>query len=153
MKSTDKQFSKDVYVSLSTIYTHGTEVATVVTKAMPVLRKLLNVSPAVTVRVAPIKGKHTNGRYWSGQKLIEVDCRLDWAKALEVLCHEMVHAEQYHEGRLEHTGRMYKWNGQLNSNRGTTYNAYREQPWEQEAFARQAVLAKQVNEILEAQAS
>lgn len=152
MKRTDKQFSKDVTVSLSAIYTHGVEVATVAAKAMPVLRKLLSVSPAVTVRVAPIKAKAVNGRYWSGQKLIELDCRLPWDKALEVLCHEMVHAEQYHTGKLDHDGRNYRWNGSVNSNRGTTYNAYREQPWEQEAFRRQAELATKVNEILESRA-
>jgi hypothetical protein len=34
------------------------------------------------------------------------------------------------------------WMGRRSSNRGTTYAAYREQPWEVEAFAREPELSE-----------
>lgn len=153
MHSTDKLIAKDVLMSLSAIYNprykaRAAEVAVVVKKALPVLRTLLSISEDVVVRVGPIKAKGTNGRYWNGSKVCEIDCRLPWDKALEVLCHEMVHAEQYHTGRLEQVGSVHKWNGSLNDNKGSTYKAYRDMPWEREAWARQAELAQKVNDIL-----
>jgi hypothetical protein len=59
----------------------------------------------------------------------------------------MVHAEQYHQGRLKNEyisgkGWVHEWNSELNTNKGTTYRAYRNQPWEVEAFDRQEGLAK-----------
>jgi hypothetical protein len=160
MKSTDKLVAPGLVMSLSAIYNkklqkQAREVAVVVNKAMPVLKTLLSLPDDVTVRVAPIKARATNGRYFNGPRVAEIDCRLDWAKALEVLCHEMVHAEQYHTGRLEktwaRTGWTHKWNGSISFNKGTTYKAYRDQPWELEAWSRQAELAEQVCTILENQ--
>jgi hypothetical protein len=43
---------------------------------------------------------------------------------------------------------MHYWNGEIGK-KGTTYKAYRDQPWEQEAWSRQAALAEQVCSILE----
>ena len=112
--------------------------------ALPVLRTLLHFDENITIRVAPIKARYTNGRYWSGDKVAEIDCRLPISKALESLCHELVHAEQYYTGRLAWTGSTKLWNGNDGYGRGSTYNAYRHLPWEQEAFARQAGLAQHV---------
>lgn len=151
MNRTDKTVAKNISMSLSAIYTHSKtskEVLATVYKAMPVLHKILNIPENVHVRIAPIKARRTNGRYSHGEKMAEIDCRLPWNKALEVLCHEMVHAEQYHTGRLENvaTGRgwCHKWNGSVDFNKGSTYKAYRDQPWEQEAWARQAELCELV---------
>jgi hypothetical protein len=82
-----------------------------------------------------------------------IDCRLGWAKALEVIAHELVHAEQYHTGKLkkkyvQRKGWMHSWNG-TPGKKGTTYKAYRDQPWEQEAWNRQMYLAETVCRILE----
>ena len=43
---------------------------------------------------------------------------------------------------------MHYWNGEIGS-KGTTYKAYRDQPWEQEAWSRQAELAERVCQALE----
>lgn len=149
--NTDKQITPSISMSLSAIYTHSKtskEVLATVYKAMPVLHKLLNIPQDVQIRICPIKAKRTNGRYMSGEKIAEIDCRLTWEKALEVLCHEMVHAEQYHTGRLENVvglrGWVHKWNGSVDFNKGSTYKAYRNQPWEQEAWSRQAELCELV---------
>ena len=85
---------------------------------------------------------------------MEISSRLPWDSALEVLAHELVHAEQYMQGRLKKSwmkkkGWVHQWNGHVNTNRGSTYQAYRNQPWEIEAWSRQAELAEKVCQILE----
>lgn len=148
--NTDKTVAPWTTMSLSAIYTHTTRanaVAEMVVKALPVLKRMLNVPHNVKVRIAPIKARNVNGRYYNSAKVAVIDCRLGARKALETLCHEMVHAEQYHTGRLSGVGGNI-WNGQLIRNRGTTYAAYRALPWEEEAFLRQAGLARQVLEEL-----
>lgn len=158
MQKTDKYVAPSIAMSLSAIYNPKLKksaevVKVVIENALPVLRKLLNFDKSVTIRIAPIKARNTNGRYYDDSKLVEIDCRLPWDKALEVLCHELVHAEQYYEGRLEHVyvahkGFVHQWNGSIDFNKGSTYKAYRNQPWEQEAWDRQGKLAEQVNQIL-----
>jgi hypothetical protein len=43
---------------------------------------------------------------------------------------------------------IHSWNGSNVFNKGTTYKAYRDQPWEIEAFERQKTIAKQVMQEL-----
>ena len=155
IKSTDKLRGKRVYMSLSAIYTHSKNaelVKDIIHKTMPEFRKLLDLPSDLNFRVAPIKARSTNGSYDSDYKLVNIDCRLPYAKALEVLAHELVHAEQYHTKKLKKkfTGRkgwLHYWNGEVGK-KGTTYKAYRDQPWEQEAWGRQAGLVEKVCLIL-----
>lgn len=153
----DRSVAPGITMSLSAIYNKRMNrqakiVKLVVQQALPCLHKLLDIPKNVAVRIAPIKARGTHGRYINGENLCEIDCRLSWDQALEVLCHEMVHAEQYHTGRLGHTvdrrGPVHMWNGSIEYNRGSTYKTYRQQPWEIEAFSRQKELADKVNEML-----
>lgn len=149
--NTDKYVAPQIYMSLSAIYTHSKTahpVVATIAKALPILKKSMDLPTDLRIRVAPIKARTTNGRYCNGERLAIIDCRLDWRKALVTLCHEMVHAEQYQTGRLAWNGRNQIWMGQVSYNRGTTYNAYRSQPWEEEAFARQESLARAVLDVL-----
>lgn len=63
---------------------------------------------------------------------------------LETVAHEFVHAKQFDRKELGYTKVSsrwnYTWNGVINNNKGSTYNAYRKQPWEIEAFDSQAEL-------------
>jgi hypothetical protein len=82
-------------------------------------------------------------------KVVVIDNRLKLSHALEVLAHELVHAEQYHQGRMDWNGGWNYWMGtRWSTNQGTTYNAYRELPWEKEAWGRQEELAKEVDRAL-----
>ena len=158
LKQTDRRFCSDkkIFMSLSATYTHGETanlVAGLIRKTLPEFRSLLKLPASLIFRVAPIKSKTTRGHYNSDSKLVTLDCRLPWNAALEVLAHELVHAEQYHLGKLKkkfstRKGWMHYWNGEL-GNKGTTYKAYRDQPWEQEAWTRQAGLAEKVSMALE----
>ena len=158
LKQTDRRFCSDkkIFMSLSAIYSYGETanlVAGLIRKTLPEFRNLLKLPASLIFRVAPIKSKTTRGHYNSDSKLVTLDCRLPWNTALEVLAHELVHAEQYHLGKLkkkfsQRKGWMHYWNGEL-GNKGTTYKAYRDQPWEQEAWTRQAGLAEKVSVALE----
>lgn len=155
--SSDKHLGGNIYLAASCLINRkyrdkALDVAVVVNRSIDAFRKYLDFPKDIEVRIAPLKGK-INGRYCSA-KVLELDCRLPWDKALEVLAHELVHAEQYKQGRLENVytrgrGWTHRWNGEKNLNKGSTYRAYRNQPWEQEAWGRQAELAEKVCTDLE----
>lgn len=110
--------------------------------ALPVLKKILNLPEKLWVRVCFLKAKRLSGRYWDYCTAAEVDARLEPGTFLEVLCHELVHAEQYTTGRLS-----WKTHGRRNVNYWDGVPViieYREQPWEIEAFRRQKDLADYV---------
>jgi len=90
---------------------------------------------------------------------------------LEVLAHEMTHAQQYGSGRLARGESQWRcgtwqmtytfsgaWNGTHGARsydnqtiprpRNPSYNTYRNFPWEQEAWETQAQVADQVTDIL-----
>lgn len=154
---TDKHIGGNIYLSASALlnkrYKNRTlTIATLVNRSIDQFRKYLNFPDDVKVRIAPIKG-NVNGRYHNQSRTVEIDCKLAWDRALEVFAHELVHAEQYFEKRLikkyeSRRGWVHYWNGER-GNRGTTYRAYRNQPWEQEAWGRQAELAEKVCSDLE----
>lgn len=76
--------------------------------------------------------------------IINAKACVDIKKMAETIGHELVHAEQYMTGKLDIDGAYHRWNGQRVVNRGTTYTAYRNQPWEKEAFDRQAANAEKI---------
>ena len=119
-----------------------------VKKALPVLSKLLDVPSDVSVRVASIKSKFYVGYYYNIRNLVVLDYKRDLRTTLEILCHELVHAEQYKTGRLSRVGRQQLWLGSAISR-----TKYMNLPWEQEAYGRQKELAdlviEQVPNILE----
>lgn len=155
----DKIFNRScpVYVSLQAYYKHRKDskienLVTLVSHTVKELQDILDLPQDLKVRIAQFKGRQ-RGCYNAGEKTAQVTPVLDANQFLLTLCHELVHAEQFHTGRLGymyntlHNRYDYSWNGQLNTNRGTTYMAYREQPWEQEAFGRQGELAQKVLEM------
>lgn len=156
MKLTDKRISQHISVSLSAMYQHKekTEVITnMIKKTLPEFRSMMTIPRDIHFRVAPIKAKRRLGEYDASKKLVHIDCRLGFQVALETIAHELVHAEQYHTGRLktkysDAKGWLHYWDGEAGK-KGTTYTAYRKQPWEVEAFDRQAKLAAVIQARLE----
>lgn len=91
----------------------------------------------VVVHFRPIKGS-TLGRAFDSKNLIEIDPRYSYKNIIETIAHELVHSEQYKQGRLKHKpGNVSLWNNRLVS-RGTTYKQYLALPWEVEARKRAA---------------
>lgn len=153
----DKHIGGNIYLSAACLLNKryrnkSLDVAQVVNRSIDQFRKYLDFPKDIQVRISPIRG-NCSGRYNNHCKTVELKCTLPWDKALEVLAHELVHAEQYHQKRLikkfeSNKGWVHYWYGEL-GNRGTTYRAYRNQPWEVEAWTRQAQLAEQVCQDLE----
>lgn len=156
MSSSDISYGDNIKVAYSAIYSGRFNRARIeqlveaLKKAVPILRKHLNIPTGINIRVAPLKKKNLEGRYLFRSNTVEISCRLSIQTAIVTLAHELVHAEQHHTGRLSSTydnnkGWLYCWHGEAFLNKGTTYAAYRRLPWEVEAFSRQQELAEIVN--------
>lgn len=146
---TDVKVSKNVLMSRQFYNTNKelyNEYAIYAQKAFDILSKVLNVPENMYVRVCGIKSRTISGRCAVLTKTCEVDPRKTYSyrNFIKVLAHEMVHAEQFHENRLSwsNVSSSFIWNEEVSKNKGTTYNRYRAQPWEVEAFDRQESLAE-----------
>lgn len=154
---TDRHIGGNIYLSASSLLNpryrnRALVVASMVNRSIDVFRKYLDFPEDIKIRIAPIKGKNNGTCHQNG--VIVLRCTLAWDLALEVFAHELVHAEQYKQGRLKTNwvygkGYVTSWNGDRVNNKGTTYKSYREQPWEQEAWGRQYELAEKVHQELE----
>ena len=65
-----------------------------------------------------------------------------WTDLGSTLAHEMVHVKQFAKGQLQVKNGMRYWCGKKYTKR----TKYIEQPWEQEAFARQEIIFRRVAE-------
>ena len=161
MKQSDKALTANVWGGHAALYSYGgirraktKVIAALIEEALPHFRKLLSFPDTVAFRVAPIKGTFM-GKYYSYEKLVEISPELALNQVLRVVAHELVHAEQYHTGKLKpeldkSKGRWVDiWEGEVHTGRGTTYKAYRALPWEVEAYDREQGLAKKVAEIIQ----
>ena len=155
MYASDISLPGKIFVSYYAYHNHRSkvnELVSLVKRTLPEYRKLLDFGE-VSIRIAPLKGS-TTGRFWDSSKFVEIDSRLTPEKALETFAHELVHAEQYHTGKMNQTyvkGRwMRSWQGEV-VRKGSTYAAYRATPWEVEAFGRQAELAETVRKAMSGQ--
>jgi hypothetical protein len=148
MHKTDKRFSPNIIMSASAYYHFdetGYAIAELTEKALPILREMLSFDEEVQIRVTALKSKNLNGRFFNKTKMVEIDCRLGLSHALQILAHELVHAEQYHTGKLQDMGNKTKvWNNETIAAKPASYKKYRDLPWEAEAWARQEELANAV---------
>ncbi len=140
---TDIRVAKGIWRSMQSKYNkahviYGERAVQVVKCALPILEKQLDLPPDLNIRIASVKGR-VRGWYVSKQELAIVDYMLRGRQVLETLCHELVHAEQYHQGRLktEWIDRDFQdvWMG------SAVKASYTQRPWEIEAWARQVELA------------
>ena len=150
-------FNKQIYVSRDLTYGQRKKPAAVHVAASAIadyidaFHTLLDLPSGLNFRIARIKGSYS-GKYASETKTVIISPLFTWDSLINTLAHELVHAEQYHQGRLAHVfhkkkGWLHHWKGELNTSKGKTYNSYRNQPWEIEAFDRAPVLVRQVNKI------
>ena len=155
IKVTDKRVSKNVFVSIQArrnYLSDSKECAMLVEEALPVFRNILDLPKDLLVRIATKSGT-MKGSYLHSQRLVFINvCNFNYDAVMTTLAHELVHAEQFKKGKLKihstNKGYVHYWNGERVTNKGMTYNSYRKQPWEAEAFARQDVLSKKVTKIL-----
>lgn len=124
---------------------NANSIAELVTKALPHARKLLDLPEHLVYHIRPLGGKY-NGVYMNFFSKIELEVRrTNLGNILETIMHELVHAEQFHQGRLKLKSGMYHWHDAPHKVGNDTYAKYRARPWEAEAFERQADLALKVS--------
>lgn len=161
IKSTDICINakNNIYVSRDLTYGRRKRPAAVavaedtINGSLPVFRTLLDLPDDLVFRLARIKGKFA-GLYVSGVKTVIINPLYKQKSFLNTLAHELVHAEQFYQGRLEtvfvtNKGWLHHWKGEINTNKGKTYNSYRNQPWEKEAFERSITLCEKVEKVFQ----
>jgi len=110
------------------------------------IRKFINLPDKLEVVLRPVRGVFGTAAMFKVKStthyLVEIDVRQSIDEFCDTLLHELVHIEQYFEGRLklksEHFYSIYE--GQkirVVSNKSSEYN---DLPWEKEAIKRAAKL-------------
>jgi hypothetical protein len=108
-------------------------------RIIPFLRKKLKVSRNLQVVMRPIRGDDMLGQFCEDD-IIEIDPRTESIyECVQVLCHEFVHAEQHHLGKL-----TWGDDGQFLWKKKKIEADYWHQPWEKEAHERDQILASMV---------
>lgn len=78
---------------------------------------------------------------------VELDARQDKNTFKDTLLHELVHIEQFYEGRLIDAGPMhFKWGGRKVLIDTSSLDIYNSLPWEREAIERASILKKVIFE-------
>ena len=116
-------------------------------------RSLLNIPSKLEYRICKHRG-NTFGQYIDTHNVVEIDyrtiCNHEFLGIL--LAHELVHAEQYHTGKLKHKNNRWVWTEgrkKLEVEYCEAYNhtKYMQFPWEQEAYGRQQQLFEQAEKM------
>jgi hypothetical protein len=77
--------------------------------------------------------------------IVEVDVRQDIVTFKDTILHELVHIEQFYQGRLRDAGPMhFKWNGKKMLIDASSLDIYNNLPWEIEANTRAKFLSELV---------
>lgn len=157
IRKTDRHIGRNIFIAAGALITQRKRnktlaIATLVNRSLDLFRQHLDFPHDIVIRIASLK-KKAHGRYNQNGSL-EININQPRAQILITLAHELVHAEQYKQGRLvqkfkDHEGWVHSWHGTQVPNKGTTYEAYRRLPWEVEAFKRQRPLALKVAKEME----
>lgn len=113
----------------------------------PLIREMLDLPDNFSINFKPLS-RLLNGRYSSLFKEASINAKLSPRSIMQTLFHELVHAEQYHTGKLKRELCMKRrqyvslWDGQEFDfvNFRKNYDKYRSLPWEVEAFGRETEL-------------
>lgn len=159
IKKTDKALGGLVYVSRSA-YIHPDYrgrakttfegYADILSDMMVGAGALLDLPRTLSIRLTSMIKSNALGMYYWNDKVMQLDHRLmeDPKMLCTVAAHELIHAEQHFTGRLTvvvDTGE-HIWNDGINFQYirkwcPPEYAAYRNLPWEKEAYERQDAVA------------
>ena len=107
----------------------------------------LNLPPTVNVWFKPFRSPYGAfvGSYDSINSCAEIDPRiLGWPRTLLTVCHELIHAEQFYEGRLDTDEHNFFWRGKIYPLKDITPKSYYKLPWEVEAQKREHKIYEKV---------
>ena len=109
--------------------------------------EILELPYNVSINFKPIRSKIIVGQYNSCDNQAVIDARLSKVKfkdGLLTICHELVHAEQYHRGCLYSDEKNFYWRGRKWDNAKESSVDYYNLPWEKEAYKRQEEIYKKI---------
>jgi hypothetical protein len=138
-----------ILVTSSSWYGNDTRVRTrqlapIADKTFQIVKRYLHLPSDCKVVIGRIRSNHILGQYFSDKKEAWVDPRSDnISKMIDTICHELVHANQYHSGMLKQGHEpTFHWEWDNKKFKNTTkHYIYHNWPWEIDARERGAWLA------------
>ena len=128
--------------------TFSGQIAQLSMEAVKHARTFMDLPESLRFHIRPLGGKY-NGVYINYFDRVELDPRRkNLGVVLSTIMHELVHAEQFHTGRLKLTAGTYHWNDEAVKKLGNSYEEYKNRPWQTEAFTRQDELAKKITAMI-----
>lgn len=131
--TTDTQYLDSiVYVGLNELNIHG-----VVVVIRPLLKEVSQDDRDIRAHIVAADSNYVifTGKY-SRQE------------AIKIICHELIHLQQYHSGRLIIKNGMVTWQGTTEELDSWMQVSYIARPWEAEAFQEQGKLSEKVSKVL-----
>ena len=122
-----------------------------ITKKFDEIRNYITLPKKLLINIRPVRDAYGRAFYlkpkpYSTAKeyIVEIDARQSRDIFEDTLLHELVHIEQFYEGRLIDAGPMhFKWRGKSVLIDTSSLDIYNNLPWEREAIERASML-KQV---------
>jgi hypothetical protein len=124
-------------------------------KLLPHIREHLEFEAETQIVIKYIKSKRTTGVYYRKRKQAAVDPRISKKAFINVLVHELVHAQQYHKGQLDaefnYAKRAFEyiWNGENYGKIPLSHEKYLALPWEVEARTIADMLTNKLLKLIE----
>lgn len=114
------------------------------------IKQFIKLPKNLTINFRPVKNAFGRAFYVTSNPLssskdyiVEIDVRQDLDTFKNTMIHELVHIEQFYEGRLKDAGDMhFKWNGKKILIDMSSLDIYNSLPWEVEANVRAELLSK-----------
>jgi len=114
------------------------------------IKEFIKLPKRLSFVFRPIRGAeglayYVQYKYSPRDYIVEIDARQNLLSFKNTLLHELVHIEQFSQGRLKHAGTKYfKWLGREMLIDISSMDAYNQLPWEAEANSR----AQSLHEIV-----
>lgn len=158
IRSSDINLGQNVFVSSQVFYKTPGDRKAYFDLHAKILREFvkrigvyLKIPKKVTIRIMKFRQPDTHGEYCSSDKVICVSSSIidNYEFLSNVLAHELVHAEQYHTGRLSYDNDTWIWKKgkgrvEVKQREMNRYDVYKSTPWEREAYTRQVELSDKV---------
>jgi hypothetical protein len=124
----------------------------VLTKSYKTIKQFIKLPQNLFINFRPIRCAYGRAFYvksetkkYSKNYVVELDIRQDIDTFKNTLIHELVHIEQFYEGRLKDAGPThFKWNGKKTFIDTSSLDIYNNLPWEVEANVRAELLSRVV---------
>ncbi len=122
----------------------------VLTDSFNEIKQFIKLPRNLTINFRPVRSAFGRAFYLKPSPLssgrdyiVEIDVRQDLETFKNTMIHELVHIEQFYQGRLKEAGEMhFKWNGKKMLIDMSSLDIYNSLPWEVEANVRAELLSK-----------